>query len=87
MNVRQSVILIVVLLLGVLTAGAFMGRPVAAEVKGDVATPGRYQIVHVGAPNAAGPQIVVPDTTTGQCWNDVVGDDNWHSMGSPAKGK
>jgi hypothetical protein len=86
MNMRQTLVLVVVFLLGVLTAGAFIGRPVAAEVKGDAAAPGRYQIVHTGFGNSPD-RVVVLDTATGECWSDGVGDKNWESMGSPAKGK
>ena len=84
MNMRQTLILVAVFLLGVLTAGALIGRPGAAEPK--VAAPGggRYQI------SKSGTETVMLDTMTGQCWEYTAAPSvvrGWTEMGSPVKAK
>jgi hypothetical protein len=102
MNVRQTLIVVAVFLLGVLTAGAFIVRPVTAEPKADSTAAGMYQAIPFMSaaaydPNSAGhlntvsqtEDVVVIDTATGQCWSNKVSGKpaDWRDMGSPAKAK
>jgi hypothetical protein len=90
MNVRQTLILVVVFLLGVLTAGAFIARPVAADTPPLAAPPaaaGRYQMSFGTVKDT---YIAVIDSATGECWyNDFSRSDasEWRSLGSPVKAK
>ena len=81
MNTRQVLIYIGILLV-VLILGAGVTRFPAAEPKTEAPAVGRYQIVH-----ASDKEIVVLDTSTGQCWENTIGDKLWSDMGSPAKAK
>ena len=88
MNMRQTLIMTAVFLLGCLIVGAFFSRPAAAEPKADASTTGRYQVIAVHGNSLAG-NIVLIDTATGECWNNTgTGEHNeWKVMGSPAKTK
>jgi hypothetical protein len=90
-NVRPTLILVAVFLLGVSTAGAFLGRSAVAEQpRPPEPSAGRYQIVPLPAsgPNGVG-SVVVMDVATGECWsNDVNGrQDTWARLGVPSKTK
>jgi hypothetical protein len=94
MNVRQTLILVVVFLLGILTAGGFIGRRAAADTPPLAAPPaaGRYQVAYATLDTGAaikGHYVIVIDTATGECWYkdfDQV-NANWGALGTPVKAK
>ena len=87
MKLRNTVILAAAVVAGCLIVGLFVGRPAAAASSSEAAPAGRFQIVvDVNAPPAQKHgNVVVVDTTTGQCWSSEVGKEDWRDMGTPAK--
>jgi hypothetical protein len=88
MTIRQTLIMTAVFLLGCAIVGAFFSRPAAAEPRADGSTTGRYQVIAIHGNSPAG-NIVVIDTTTGECWNNSGNgqQNDWTAMGTPTKAK
>jgi hypothetical protein len=90
MSARQTWVLATVVVLGVLTLGAFLGPRSAAQraeqPRPEVAA-GRYQAVHLAG---EADSVLVLDTATGHCWGLNTGaqpGQNWTDKGSPPQPK
>jgi hypothetical protein len=92
MRTRQSLILGSAVVAAALILGAFFGPRTAAQKAEQPGQPakaeqpaavGRYQVRQ-----EAGNQIVVIDTTTGQCWYKTLqANVPWEELGSPGQPK
>jgi hypothetical protein len=83
MNVRKYLAMGATLILGLVLGSVFSWQPSFAQPRMEQMTAGRYQVTAFGHdPNQAG--IVVIDTVTGQCWNNLnQRKAEWKDMGSP----
>jgi len=87
MNLRQTVVSVGCILLGMGVGVTMLRQPSFAESQAEPSRIGRYQVSSWYDPNWSRGGFVVIDTSNGQCWKKEANTNRWVDQASPVARK